>query len=107
MNQGNGAVNGARRLDERTASIAARRAGQALRGTPEEAADALFDLAIDVALSSPARELEALFDRWEDYIRHLQRTRRAGLWRAFRYERLFRREGVPVDGQAETWEIAA
>jgi len=79
MSQDSSAVNSARRLDERTARIVCRRAGLAVRhATYREAAEALFMIALDLAVCSP-QGLDELLDGFADSITHLQRTRRRGL----------------------------
>lgn len=68
-------------LPERTASIACIRAGRALRGTREQAAESMFELAVDLALCTGPDGIDRLFNLWEDDLRSLQRARTSSLWR--------------------------
>jgi hypothetical protein len=66
-------VDQANTIPERT--VAAPRAGLALRGSREDAAKQLFALALELGLSTG----DELLDTFEEELRHLQRTRRRGL----------------------------
>lgn len=84
MPEGSTGRAGPTRLPERTAAIAARRAGVALREAPADAARLLLELALDVVVTVGGQDADGLLEHFADEVDRLRRTRRRALWRELR-----------------------